>query len=198
MQRRHGLLALLFAAPPAKAVEESPYSGRLELGLSERGRIRPSPSNYNCVSTSSLDESHASSWTAPSNESTTEVCELIKDYVLKEGRDRKQAGPVLVVDRLVSDSEPERGRFLSFDVPGTFKGEPDHLEFLIKRTDPVEWEGETDGLSVFFRSSAGGVQWVYPFQTPVSDFGKQRKRMEELRQELGFVLRGCELLECYQ
>ena len=48
-----------------------------------------------------------------------------------------------------------------------------------------------------YRSCAGTVQYVYPFLTPVSDGGLQRKRMAALRESLGWRRVGCELLECY-
>lgn len=47
-----------------------------------------------------------------------------------------------------------------------------------------------------YRSLATTVQYVYPFMTPVSDFGEQKKRMERIRQEVGWRRVGCELEEC--
>jgi hypothetical protein len=62
----------------------------------------------------------------------------------------------------------------------------DLIEFLIKKD------------VVTYRSIAEKVIFVYPFTTPVSDLDAQRKRMEQLRQEIGWRLVGCELIECYQ
>jgi hypothetical protein len=62
----------------------------------------------------------------------------------------------------------------------------DLIEFLVKKD------------VVTYRSIAEKVIFVYPFTTPVSDLDAQRKRMEQLRQEIGWRLVGCELIECYQ
>ena len=45
---------------------------------------------------------------------------------------------------------------------------------------------------------AGTVKYLYPFQTPISDFGAQRKRVEAIRQKLGWRKLGCELKECFE
>ena len=44
----------------------------------------------------------------------------------------------------------------------------------------------------------GSVRYLYPFQTPISDFGAQRKRIEAIRQTLGWRKVGCELKECFE
>jgi hypothetical protein len=64
--------------------------------------------------------------------------------------------------------------------------------FLIRK------DSGDDGSIVLYRSMAGKVQYLWPLQTPVSDFGAQRKRMSAIRQRLGWRLMGCELLECYE
>lgn len=38
---------------------------------------------------------------------------------------------------------------------------------------------------------------VYPFMTPVSDGGLQKKRATLIREQLAWRLVGCELIECY-
>ena len=43
-----------------------------------------------------------------------------------------------------------------------------------------------------------GSRYLYPLQTPISDRGAQRKRMDGVRMALGWRLVGCELIECYQ
>lgn len=44
----------------------------------------------------------------------------------------------------------------------------------------------------------GKVKYIYPFQQPISDFGMQKKRVEKIREVLGWKKVGCELIECYQ
>ena len=45
---------------------------------------------------------------------------------------------------------------------------------------------------------AGNVKYLYPFQTPISDFGAQRKRVEAIRQNLGWRKLGCDVKECFE
>ena len=44
-----------------------------------------------------------------------------------------------------------------------------------------------------YRSLATTVKYVYPFMTPVSDLGEQKKRMERIRSEVGWRRVGCEI-----
>ena len=44
---------------------------------------------------------------------------------------------------------------------------------------------------------AGSVKYVWPIQQPISDFGVQKQRVVQVREQLGWKLVGCELLECY-
>lgn len=37
-----------------------------------------------------------------------------------------------------------------------------------------------------------------PPQQPISDLGTQRKRLVQIREEVGWQVIGCELLECFQ
>lgn len=186
--------------------EEDPYkkAGTLELGLL-KGRMRRCPTNVNpnCVSTSSNNDSYMQPWNVqPENLSLGEVSELIKDYMLKDpsaslvASSSSVAGTETVTE---AGTGPE-ARYMLFDVPGSFGGtaKPDKVEFLIKSTDPRDWEGESAGLTVFFRSIAGSVKYIYPIQQPISDFGSQKKRMDALRADLGWRLSGCELIECYE
>jgi hypothetical protein len=52
----------------------------------------------------------------------------------------------------------------------------------------------TDGS----RERRATCRYLYPLQTPISDRGAQRKRMDGVRAALGWRLVGCELIECYQ
>jgi hypothetical protein len=58
--------------------------------------------------------------------------------------------------------------------------------------------GDSPGVLVTYRSMAGSVRYVWPIQTPLSDGGAQRKRMQAIRERLGWQVIGCELIECYQ
>ena len=44
---------------------------------------------------------------------------------------------------------------------------------------------------------AGDVRYVWPITQPVTDLDTQKKRMQRIRRELGWLLVGCELVECY-
>lgn len=45
--------------------------------------------------------------------------------------------------------------------------------------------------------AAGSVKYVWPIQQPISDFGAQKTRMAAIREQLGWQVIGCELIECY-
>lgn len=45
---------------------------------------------------------------------------------------------------------------------------------------------------------AAQAKYIWPIQQPLGDFGAQRKRLQALRERLGWQVVGCELLECYQ
>ncbi len=197
-----------------------------EVGLL-RARVRTCPTNVNpnCVSTSSLNpDSYLSPWRAPEEVDLIEACNQISDVVLQlaEGTDLVAADllyddagdaarPAGMADAAAEGPSSQGpaveggegggrrlvGKYLMFETPGRF-GERDKVEFLVKRVaEREEWEGERAGLSVFYRSIAGGVKYIYPIQQPISDFGEQRKRMQRIRDELGWRLSGCELVECY-
>lgn len=79
------------------------------------------------------------------------------------------------------------------------KSEPTPPPPQVRPTSPGDrkWEGDTGGLLVTYRSCAGTVKYLYPFLTPISDGGLQSKRLQRLREELGYRLVGCELVECF-
>ena len=165
-----------------------------------------------------------------------EACQLIKEVVLGLSPDAS-----LEAFSAVSEEDPERGKYLQFQVPGRFgldkvsevetnqtppRPLPSFLpsssssttttvllllsyrnanclysqvEFLVRPDDlSRNWEGDTPGLLVFYRSIAGSVKYIYPIQQPLSDFGEQKKRMQQVRNELGWKLSGCELIECFE
>lgn len=53
-------------------------------------------------------------------------------------------------------------------------------------------------LSLPPSSMAAQVKYIWPIQQPITDFGAQRERLKALRQQLGWRLLGCDLLECYE
>jgi hypothetical protein len=46
--------------------------------------------------------------------------------------------------------------------------------------------------------TAGQVKYIWPIQTPLTDFDAQRKRAAAVREQLRWQLIGCELIECFQ
>ena len=66
------------------------------------------------------------------------------------------------------------GKYLVAEVDG-FLGR-DTLEFVVR--DDI----------VTYRSMANKVQYVYPFTTPLGDFGAQQKHIQALGDELGWLL----------
>ena len=150
--------------------------------------------NPNCVSTSSTNNSYQSPWRTPESTSIEEACELIQETMTK----LSNSEAMLVEVTTVNEEDPERrGKYMLFQTPGRFG--MDKVEFIIRPTnDYRDWEGDTPGLSVFYRSMAGGVKYIYPIQQPLSDFGEQLKRMKSVRADLGWKLTGCELIECYE
>lgn len=98
-----------------------------------------------------------------------------------------------------SESLKDGSEYVRFQISGKFEV-PDEVEFLVRPTGPGDrnWEGDRDqGLLVTYRSCAGTVKYVYPFLTPIPDGGLQSKRLQRLREELGWRLVGCELVECF-
>ena len=161
-------------------------------GLDARGRLRRCPATFNCVSTSSIGgapEQFATAWTAPTA--------TLRDAVNQLSAAVERAVP----DAKKVEAFTTRGgdEYLRFEMRG--KLGVDAVEFLVKNEGVGDrgWEGdagtEKDWL-VTFRSLATTVKYVYPFMTPVSDFGEQKKRMERIRREVEWRRVGCELEEC--
>jgi uncharacterized protein (DUF1499 family) len=162
------------------------------VGLDARGRLRRCPSTFNCVSTSSIGgapEQFATAWTAPTA-TLTDAVNQITAAVFRAVPDARK------VDFFTTDGGDE---YLRFEMGG--KLGVDAVEFLIRNEGVGDrgWEGdagsEKDWL-VTYRSLATTVKYVYPFMTPVSDFGEQKKRMERIRREVEWRRVGCELEEC--
>jgi len=68
----------------------------------------------------------------------------------------------------------------------------DVLEFIV-----APQPKQPDSALVLYRSMAGTVKYIWPLQQPLSDLDTQKKRMKRVREELGYRLVGCELIECY-
>lgn len=87
--------------------------------------------------------------------------------------------------------DAESSAYLRFECDGPWAR--DVVEFVIR--DPEE---DGQGPIVAYRSINGVVKYQYPLQTARRDGGAQRARMDALRDALGWKLRGCDLIECYQ
>ncbi|CAI5476179.1 unnamed protein product [Closterium sp. Yama58-4] len=157
------------AHPWVAAAEQSPYVRAQEgqdedVGLLD-GRIRPCPLavNPNCVSTSSLSLAYSPPWTVPSLSSATAVQRL--EGVLRSAL----KNPVIEDSVDVADG----GHYIRAKTDGLFGR--DTVELLLRDDN------------VLYRSIAGRVVYIYPFTTPLTDFDAQRKRMDALGKELGWL-----------
>ena len=45
---------------------------------------------------------------------------------------------------------------------------------------------------------AVNVKYIWPLQAPLADGGAQRKRLNAVRQQLGWQVIGCDYIECFQ
>lgn len=157
----------LLSQPPAFAYEtDTPYSQsqtqKLQMGLLN-GKIRPCPSNINpnCISTSSMNATFAIPLEIPPEAS--------------ENATRKLLSAIQTTQRnakVVTLEDTPTGQFLQVEVDGVFGR--DVMEFLVK-SDVVT-----------YRSLAEKVLYIYPFTTPISDFGAQDKRIKAIQEELGW------------
>jgi len=192
-------LVVLASGMNSHALAESVDFGMAAKGSAEyygfgiqRGRLLPCPSgtNPNCVSTSSkTPDQYGAAWTAPfvsSQEAAVEIAAIAKSALPPESQ-------------IKESTQLDNGEYyLRYSTPGKFG--TDYFEFLI-RAEGVgnrNWSGDDDGGLLVTYRSIGNVQYLYPFQTPISDGFAQRKRMETIRQALGWKQVGCELVECYQ
>ena len=154
-----------------------------------RPRLRKCPATYNCVSTSSTGgapEQYATAWTAPVK-NLDEAIAQITAATLRACPDAR---------KLDSFETDDGSRYVRFAVLG--KLGVDNVEFLIKNEGIGDrgWDGDDDqrrDYLVTYRSFATTVKYVYPFMTPVSDLGEQRKRMERIRGEVEWPRVGCEI-----
>eukprot|EP00892_Ulva_mutabilis_P007509 jgi/Ulvmu1/512/UM001_0520.1 len=177
--------------PAAAAPMSTPFTEAqsIPFGL-HQGRIAACPGavNPNCVSTSSTNTMYAPAWRA-------EVSSL--DAALQD-LDAAILGGFKGAYKL-SEKQTPSGYYVSYSVPGKFRDKPDTVELLIKPegVQNRQWEGDREGAAIFYRSIAGDVKYIWPLTQPVTDLDTQKKRMQQIRQTLGWPLIGCELIECY-
>ena len=172
----------------ARAIMEP--EGEIAIGL-DGGRVRGCPREHNCVSTSSREsDKYAAPWSASNTfRDAKDAANALVDVTLDTVPDA----------RLMTRVDREEGTFLGFSTPGKL-GE-DVVEFWIKNeaVSDRDWEGDQgNGPLVLYRSFAVDVKYVYPFMTPVGDFGAQSQRLRSIREALGWQILGCELIECFQ
>ena len=202
--RRKACLSLAafsaWAAKRATAVQ-SPYEvTTAEVGL-VNGRIRGCPATFNCVSSAARSsDQYESPWVAP-EPSLSAAAELLVAAVTAVS-----SAAVVVTSEATAD-----GYYVRIQAPGRFD-QPDELEFMFLP------EGK-DAALVTLRSCAGGVKcaclcvpaapnWlltrmmchadVYPFMQPIGDGDLQRKRLQAVREKLGWPRVGCSSIECYE
>eukprot|EP01026_Neomeris_dumetosa_P057597 TRINITY_DN5307_c0_g1_i11.p3 TRINITY_DN5307_c0_g1~~TRINITY_DN5307_c0_g1_i11.p3 ORF type:complete len:252 (-),score=19.65 TRINITY_DN5307_c0_g1_i11:133-795(-) len=163
----------------------------IEYGLKD-GRIRSCPSNVNpnCISTSSTNSSYSAAWRSQEADAKTSA-QILEGAFLRLFPEESA---------LIDSVSLLSGEYRAFAVDSLFG--KDVVEFMIRNADPIKddrnWEGDTEGPIVTYRSMAGSVKYVWPIQQPISDFGVQKKRLDQIRTDLGWKIVGCELLECYQ
>ena len=154
-----------------------------------RPRLRKCPATFNCVSTSSTGgapEQFATAWTAPVK-NLDEAIAQITAATLRACPDARK------LDAFDTEDGSRYVRFATIGKLGV-----DNVEFLIKNENIGDrgWDGDEHqkrDYLVTYRSFATTVKYVYPFTTPVSDLGEQRKRMERIRAEVEWPRVGCEI-----
>ncbi|KAK9803575.1 hypothetical protein WJX72_001424 [[Myrmecia] bisecta] len=180
-------VSLAFDQSPARA--GNPYEeGKAPEYGPKNGRIRACPnSNPNCVSTASTSQLYGPAWRTSEPDASASA-KVLEDAVLD----------VCPGGQLVAAQSLADGEYRAFSVPSLFG--QDIVEFLIRQAAPSHRRepGDQNGLLVTYRSSAGSVKYIWPLQAAVSDFGAQRKRLKQIRQNLGWRLVGCEFVECYE
>ena len=194
-----GSAAMCGGSVSASEGSVSPYKrglSEMEYGPIRDGKVRGCPTvNPNCVSTSSLNpRTYASPWTTPADvKDLSEAKAVLVDLMLSPSG----FGCKLLEEQ--SSDPPGQWEYVRLSTPSGRFGE-DQMEFVLTRkTLDRNWQGDSQlGLLVFFRSMTSEIRYIYPIQQPVSDFGAQEKRLKRIRDELGWRLVGCELIECYE
>eukprot|EP00850_Spirogloea_muscicola_P020542 SM000219S06687 [mRNA] locus=s219:149011:149865:+ [translate_table: standard] len=126
--------------------------------------MRPCPSgiNPNCVSTSSNNDAYAFPWEVLDGGDVPATTQKLESAILAT---QKNAA-------IVQSEATDRGHYVCAEVDGLLGR--DTVEFLVRPG------------RVTYRAMAGRVVYVYPFTTPLGDFGAQRRHLRQLEDELGW------------
>ncbi|KAK9833977.1 hypothetical protein WJX81_000385 [Elliptochloris bilobata] len=177
----------------APAWAETPYTQArsIQCGPTADGRIRPCLGgvNPNCTSTSSLNDLYGPAWR--SSESTAEATLQVLDGAVASVCPKAE----LIAEKAVA-GVAQRALYRAYAVPSLFGR--DTLEFLVRESGAADrrWRGDSEGPIVTCRSMAGSVKYVW-LQTAVLDGGAQLRRLDAIRNELGWRVIGCKYIECY-
>jgi len=167
--------------PAADASKAAPSIG-LTKDLKLRGCTTP-----NCISTSSRNPgSSMSAWRGKDTQSELTSTQIVTGLLRIEPS-----------SKLIEQIQTPKGEYLRFEVPSSTGF--DDLEFFISNEGVPErgFDGDFPGNLILFRSFERQPKFIYPFQTPIGDLGRQKNRLKALREAIGARVVGCELIECY-
>lgn len=206
--KRRSMLAIPFAwrlhSEIARAREvDSPYQksldGYSDFGVDENGLLKSCRGVANCVSTTSrTPDQYAAAWRGPRDLSPTDVADqLVKEIKNLDGSNLLEYKVLEDKNEREIENDVSRRVYMRFLVPGVYG--KDMLEFLVidKQIQDRNWSGDTDGCLINF-TSRGYTKYLYPITQPLGDFGRQKLRLLQIREGLGWKMIGCELIECYQ
>lgn len=182
------LLGRMSGTPPAVAMSPYEEARNLKYGPTQEGTVRACPSNVNpnCVSTASTNDAYGPAWRSSSTDAAAAAEEVDRAVMT-----------LFPGSELMQSQRVPAGEYRAYGVDSNFG--KDVVEFLIKNDSVTDrnWAGDRPGALVTYRSMAGSVKYLWPIQTPITDFDSQRKRLDQIRRQLGWQVIGCELLECY-
>ena len=93
---------------------------------------------------------------------------------------------------LASETLDNKSIYRRYKVSSNFGG--DVIEVLVQ-PPPTD---SNENATMFYRSQASEVKYIWPIQQPIGDFDAQRKRMTKLKENLGWRAYGdCDVLDCY-
>ena len=196
---------IALAVLPSLAVENSPYDAvarSMSYGATPQGTVLSCPGNVNpnCVSTASTNESYSPAWRADESD-PIEAIRVLKSAVLSN----EPLDPILLKQEDLNQEEGAIYIAFTFPPPAGWGPNRDLIEFIIKPDLPPSnasrakaVDGNASGALVTYRAISGNVKYIYPWTTPLTDLKAQERRLEEIRQTVGWQKLGCELIECYQ
>ncbi|GAB5362455.1 hypothetical protein AAMO2058_000798500 [Amorphochlora amoebiformis] len=170
----------------ANAGEAGGQGAAKNYGLLSGDKLRGCNSP-NCLSTNSKSaDTYLSAWRAKSTSTSDTATDIIKAMYQIEPS-----------SKLSEERTTAKGEYIRFEVPSPTG--VDDVEFLVKTEGVPErsFDGDFPGNLVLFRSLERNPRYIYPFQTPIGDLGRQKKRLVAVRDTIGARVVGCELLECY-